>query len=224
MLFTFTKFWSKFIRTQASVKRQWVSWTILLMISLNGLRLRLPGWLIIISDLQSRVAKYKLQCDCCCQVSWLSMRSAKARRQWLNTRAPSEPISVKKKSPFQGPQITLRSGLFVGCCDGSRVVMLSSVCTFSRTLQFGFYNGRLNNSNFLSLGGWFHLKRFCTSGMDNAPHFVGRVAQLVRAGRVRDRIPVWTRFATHPVKWVPGVECGRGVLPTTYPLLVPRSW
>jgi len=31
-----------------------------------------------------------------------------------------------------------------------------------------------------------------------------------------------------PVKWgtgsFPGVKCGRGVLPTTHPLLVPRSW
>jgi len=31
-----------------------------------------------------------------------------------------------------------------------------------------------------------------------------------------------------PVKWVPdlsrGVKCGRGVLQTTHPLLVPRSW
>ena len=30
-----------------------------------------------------------------------------------------------------------------------------------------------------------------------------------------------------PVKWVPGlpgVKCGRGVLLTTHPLLVPRSW
>ena len=31
-----------------------------------------------------------------------------------------------------------------------------------------------------------------------------------------------------PVKWVPvlspGVECGRGLLLTTHPLLVPRSW
>jgi len=31
-----------------------------------------------------------------------------------------------------------------------------------------------------------------------------------------------------PVKWVPvvswGVNCGRGVLLTTHPLLVPRSW
>jgi len=27
-----------------------------------------------------------------------------------------------------------------------------------------------------------------------------------------------------PVKWVPGLCWGRGVLLTTYPLLVPRSW
>jgi len=27
-----------------------------------------------------------------------------------------------------------------------------------------------------------------------------------------------------PVKWVPGVKCGRGVLLTTQHLLVPRSW
>ena len=27
-----------------------------------------------------------------------------------------------------------------------------------------------------------------------------------------------------PVKWVHGVKCGRGVLLTTHPLLVPRSW
>ena len=27
-----------------------------------------------------------------------------------------------------------------------------------------------------------------------------------------------------PVQWIPGVKCGRGVLLTTHPLLVPRSW
>jgi len=27
-----------------------------------------------------------------------------------------------------------------------------------------------------------------------------------------------------PVQWVPGVKCGRSVLLTTHPLLVPRSW
>ena len=94
MLFTFIRFWSKFIRTQASVQRQWVSWTVLLMISLNGLLLRLPGWLITTNGLQSPVAKYKQQCDCCCQVNWRNMRSVKVPRQWLSTL-------VRSKLPFE---------------------------------------------------------------------------------------------------------------------------
>ena len=72
---------------------------------------------------------------------------------------------------------------------------------------------------------------------------MGRIAQWfiateLRAGRSRDRIPVVTRFSA-PVRTGPGahpasckmgtgfflgVNCGRGVLLTTHPLLLPRSW
>jgi len=54
---------------------------------------------------------------------------------------------------------------------------------------------------------------------------------------IRDRIPVGTRFSARPGRpWgrpasckmgngsFPGVKCGRGVLLTTHPFLVPRSW
>jgi len=70
---------------------------------------------------------------------------------------------------------------------------------------------------------------------------VGRVAQsvyrLTTSWTVRDRIPVWTTFSSRPDRpWgppsllyngyriFPGVKCGRGVMLTTHPLLVPRSW
>jgi len=64
------------------------------------------------------------------------------------------------------------------------------------------------------------------------------IATELRAGRSWDRIPVGTRFSA-PVQTGPGahpasctmgtgsfsgVKCGRGVLLTTHPLLVPRSW
>jgi len=72
-------------------------------------------------------------------------------------------------------------------------------------------------------------------------HTVGRVAQSVsdwlRAGRSgiesrwgRDFPPVQTGLVAHPASCkmgtgsFPGVKCGRGVLLTTHPLLVPRSW
>ena len=72
---------------------------------------------------------------------------------------------------------------------------------------------------------------------------MGRIAQWfiateLRAGRSGDRTPVVTRFSApvqtgpraHPASckmgtgFFPGVKCGRGVLLTTHPLLVPRSW
>ena len=71
--------------------------------------------------------------------------------------------------------------------------------------------------------------------------YMGRVAQSVErpttCWTVRDRIPVRTRFSARPDRpWgppasckmgtgsFPGVKCGRGVLLTTHPLLLPRSW
>jgi len=73
-------------------------------------------------------------------------------------------------------------------------------------------------------------------------YFVGRVAQLLYrlsywAGRSgiesrwgRDFPPVQTGPEAHPASCTmgtgsfPAVKCGRGVLLTTHPLLVPRSW
>ena len=64
------------------------------------------------------------------------------------------------------------------------------------------------------------------------------IATELRAGRSGVRIPVVTIFSA-PVQtgpgahtasckmgtgFFPGVKCGRGVLLTTHPLLVPRSW
>ena len=79
--------------------------------------------------------------------------------------------------------------------------------------------------------------------MDNVPHYlmwpgssVG-IATELRAGRSgfesrweRDFPPIQTGPGTHPASCKigtgssPGVNCGRGVLLTTHPLLVPRSW
>ena len=66
---------------------------------------------------------------------------------------------------------------------------------------------------------------------------VDPVAQWLRAGRsgiesrwIRDFPPVQPGPGAHPVSCKmgtgssPGVNCGRGVLLTTHPLLVPRSW
>jgi len=62
--------------------------------------------------------------------------------------------------------------------------------------------------------------------------------RLITGWTVRDRIPVGTRFppplqtgpGAHPASCtmgtgsLPGVKYGQGVLLTTHPLLVPRSW
>ena len=63
------------------------------------------------------------------------------------------------------------------------------------------------------------------------------IATELRAGRSgiesrwgRDFLPVQTGLGAHPASCkmstgsFPGVKCGRGVLLTTHPLLVPRSW
>jgi len=67
--------------------------------------------------------------------------------------------------------------------------------------------------------------------------YVGRVAQSVWRLKVRDPIPemrdfppVQTGPGAHPASCTmgtgsfPGVKSGRGVLLTTHPLLVQRSW
>jgi len=56
-----------------------------------------------------------------------------------------------------------------------------------------------------TLWGLFQLKSFCTSDMGNAVqiscyyvlHYVSRVTQSVRAGLVRDLIPVEMEFSAH---------------------------
>ena len=63
------------------------------------------------------------------------------------------------------------------------------------------------------------------------------IATELRAGRSgiefrwgRDFLPVKTGSGAHPTSCemgtgsIPRVKCGRSVLLTTYPLLVPRSW
>jgi len=57
---------------------------------------------------------------------------------------------------------------------------------------------------------------------------VKQVQVLIKSGKDKSyftRIPI---YILPPVKWVPdlspGLKCGRGVLLTTHPLLVPRSW
>jgi len=108
-----------------------------------------------------------------------------------------------------------------------------SVWSLSRTLLFGVY----------TLGGWFLLKRFWTSDVGNAvnilcynePHFVDRVTQSVRAGRVRDQIPVGMEFSVpgiHPPyckngTWsTPGVivaGCAVHNLPSSSPAVVEEN-
>ena len=65
-------------------------------------------------------------------------------------------------------------------------------------------------------------------------HCMGWVAQSVQqltmGWTVWDRIPVGMGFSAHPASCTMGtgsslgVKCGRGVLLTTHPLLVPQSW
>jgi len=58
----------------------------------------------------------------------------------------------------------------------------------------------------------------------------GLVGPGSNPGGGRDFPPVQTGPGDHPVSWTmgtgsfPGVKCGRCVLLTTHPLLMPRSW
>ena len=76
---------------------------------------------------------------------------------------------------------------------------------------------------------------YCTNTVHCFYHTL--IAFILRAGRSgiesrwrRDFPPVQTGPGTHPASCkmgtgsFPGVKCGRGVLLTTHPLLVPRSW
>jgi hypothetical protein len=91
--------------------------------------------------------------------------------------------------------------------------------------QIGF-NSAFEGLNIMSV-------YFCLSGPGSS---VG-IATELRAGRSgiesrwgRDFPPVQTGPGVHPASCktgtesFPGVKCGRGVLLTTHPLLVPRSW
>ena len=62
---------------------------------------------------------------------------------------------------------------------------------------------------------------------------VGRTAQsakrLTRGWTIRYRFPLGSRFSARPDRKIctgcfPSVKCGRGVMLTTHPILVPRSW
>ena len=78
----------------------------------------------------------------------------------------------------------------------------------------------------------------CACVRTRARRVAQSVYRLTTRWTVRDRIPAWMRFSAplqtdpgaHPASCkmdtgsFPGVKCGRGVLLTTHPLLVPRSW
>jgi hypothetical protein len=77
-----------------------------------------------------------------------------------------------------------------------------------------------------------------SSNSNSGPGSSVGIATELRVGRSGDRIPVEARFSApvqtgpgvHPASCTmgtgsfPGVKYGRGVLLTTHPLLVPRSW
>ena len=101
-------------------------------------------------------------------------------------------------------------------------------------LQFGFYLERLTKSKFRSPWDWFHLQWFCTSGLTNAVHILWPCALL--RGPSSSVGKGWTGPGSHHsggdifrpnfskcTGSIPRVKCGRGVLLTTYPRLVPRS-
>ena len=88
-----------------------------------------------------------------------------------------------------------------------------------------------------------HIGRFYPQGNISGTHLCCGpgssvdIATEVRAGRSgiqsrwgRDFSPVQTGPVAHPASckmgtvYFPGVKCGRDVLLTTHPLLVPRSW
>jgi hypothetical protein len=82
----------------------------------------------------------------------------------------------------------------------------------------------------------YRYKSLCTEYCCGPDSSVGIATDW--AGRSGDRIPVGARFSApvqtgpgaHPASCAmgtgsfPGVKCDRGVLLTTHPLLVPRSW
>ena len=86
----------------------------------------------------------------------------------------------------------------------------------------------------------FSLKPYKNNGLlisRSGPGSSVGIAIELRAGRSgieslwgRDFLPVQTGSGAHPASYkmgtgcFPGVKCGRGVLLTTHPLLVPRSW
>ena len=119
-------------------------------------------------------------------------------------------------------------------CKADNLPPSSAVVTKSGNLNFLEPSGPLLACNEIDLP--FFLICCCYTFMCGPGSSVGITTEL-RAGRSgieswwgRDFSPVQTGPGTHPAsckmgtRSFPGVKCGRGVLLTTHPLLMPRSW
>ena len=95
---------------------------------------------------------------------------------------------------------------------------------------------KLYTLNICIKGHYAHISATCYT-VSNGPGSSVGIATELRVGRSgiesrwgRDFPPVQTGPGAHPASCkmgtgsFPGVKCGRGVLLTTHPLLVPRSW
>ena len=112
----------------------------------------------------------------------------------------------------------------------------------TRTMWHKPNHERRNSSGYLIVFArtWLLQLSFTANMADHACYWAGSsvgIATEPRTGRSgiesrwrRDFPPVQTGPETHPASCkmgtgsFPGVKCGRGVLLTTHPLLVPRSW